>query len=135
MDVVEHASGLRDVIIYKRSEKRSDEENNAPRETLRRHVKKARRGEGVVKYLGGTPILYQDQEDELREIIFDMESKLFGQEMWLLAAELIQKETKIGFSANHAVFGFTNRALKRAAFWTTTASLVNRVSRHYSVSR
>ena len=51
-----------------------------------------------------------------------------------LAAELIQKETKIGFSANHAVFGFTSRAPKNAAFQTTTASLVNVGSRHYSVS-
>ena len=51
----------------------------------------------------------------------------------VLAAELIQNETKIGFSANHA-FGFTNRAPKGAAFQTTTASLVNHVARHYSVS-
>ena len=48
MGIVEHASG-RDVIIYKRSEKLSTKENNVPGETLRRHVKKARCGEGVVK--------------------------------------------------------------------------------------
>ena len=42
----------------------------------------------------------------------------------------MQKETKIGFSTNHAGFGFTNRAPKSAA----TASLINRVSRDYLVS-
>ena len=71
-------AAVRDVIIYKRSKKRSNKENNVPGATLRRHVKKARCGEGVVKCLERKPILSKDQKDELKETIFDVESKLFG---------------------------------------------------------
>ena len=70
-------AAVRDVVTYKRSEKRSSKENNVPGETLGRHVKKSRCGKDVVKCLGRKPILYKDQEDELKETIFDMESKLF----------------------------------------------------------
>ena len=71
-------AAIADVIIYKHLEKRSSKENNVPREILRRHINKARCGEGVVKCLGCKPILFKDQADELKETIFDMESKLFS---------------------------------------------------------
>ena len=57
-------AAVRDVIIYTRSKNDPVKKQSTTR-NIRRHVKKARCGEGVVKCIGRKPILSKDQEDEL----------------------------------------------------------------------
>ena len=71
-------AAVRDVALYKRSEKSFSRMHNVPRQTLRRHLANARSGEGVYKCLGRKPVLSMQQEQELKETIFAMEAKLFG---------------------------------------------------------
>ena len=71
-------AAVRDVALYKRSEKSSSRMHSVPRQTLRRHLVKARSGEGVYKCLGRKPVISMQQEQELKETIFAMEAKLFG---------------------------------------------------------
>ena len=71
-------AAVRDVVLYNRSEKSSSRMHSVPRQTLRRHLAKARSGEGVYKCLGRKPVLSIQQEQELKETIFAMEAKLFG---------------------------------------------------------
>ena len=68
----------RDVIMLNKSQKRASKDNGVPRETLRRHLQNVHAGEGVEKSLGRKPVLSEEQEEELTDIILDMEAKLFG---------------------------------------------------------
>lgn len=66
------------VLIEKSSEKSAAKAFGIPRQTLRRHLKKARKGDSVMKVLGRPRILSEQQEKELFEVIIDMENRLFG---------------------------------------------------------
>ena len=69
MDIVEHANG-RTRSDHKRSEKRPSKEDTRNM-TIRHESSLWRRRRKV-------SILSKDQEDELKETMFDMESKLLG---------------------------------------------------------
>ena len=64
--------------MYKMSEKSAAKTHGVPRQTLRRHLERARTGFGVQKVLGRPKTLTAEQEDELGEVIIDMEKRLFG---------------------------------------------------------
>ena len=66
------------VLMYNKSEKSAAATFGVPRETLRRHLKKAKNGLGVEKAIGRPRILSAQHEDELVDVIIDMERRLFG---------------------------------------------------------
>jgi transposase-like protein len=66
------------VLMYNKSEKSAATTFGVPRETLRRHLKKAKNGLGVEKAIGRPRILSPQHEDELVDVIIDMERRLFG---------------------------------------------------------
>ena len=76
--LAEMQAAVRDVLMYKRSQRYASTMHNVPRQTLRRHLQKVQSGEGVVKTLGRKTVLSETQEEDLKEVILDMESKLFG---------------------------------------------------------
>ena len=63
--------------MYNKSEK-SAAAFGVPRQTLRRHLKKAKNGLGVEKSIGRPRILSAQHEAELVDVIIDMEKRLFG---------------------------------------------------------
>jgi hypothetical protein len=69
---------VRDVMIYKRTERSAALQNEVPRQTLRRHIAKCKEGFGVAKELGRKPVLSEEQEERLVETILGMQDKLFG---------------------------------------------------------
>ena len=69
---------VREVIMYKKSERSAALHNEVPRQTLRRHIAKCKAGLGVGKELGRKPVLSDEQEDRLVEIILDLQDKLFA---------------------------------------------------------
>jgi hypothetical protein len=66
------------ITAYQKSEKSAAKIFGIPRQTLRRHLQKAKDGLGVEKVLGRPRILTVEQEAELTEVILDMERRLFG---------------------------------------------------------
>ena len=66
------------VLVNKSSNRNSALTFGIPLETLRRHVLKAKRGEGVQKEIGRPPVLTEDQENELCDLLLKMESRLYG---------------------------------------------------------
>jgi transposase-like protein len=69
---------VNDVLMYNKSEKSAAATFGVPRQTLRRHLKKAKNGLGVEKTIGRPRILSAQHEDELVDVIIDMERRLFG---------------------------------------------------------
>ena len=76
--LIQMQRAVRDVIVYHWSVRKASKENNVPRETLKRHLKKANDEYGVEKVLGRKPTLTSEQEDQLQDVALDMEAKLFG---------------------------------------------------------
>lgn len=66
------------VICSKKSVKGVSKEYGLPLETLRRKVILARKGSGVEKRLGRSPVLSETAEAELSQMLRDMESRLYG---------------------------------------------------------
>jgi transposase len=66
------------VLTHGMSQKKAATIYMIPRQTLRRHLEKAKNGDGVEKVLGRPRILTTDDENELVSVIIDMERRLFG---------------------------------------------------------
>jgi len=66
------------VLIHGKSQKKAASDFGIPRQTLRRHLEKAKNGDGVEKVLGRPRILSRADEDELVSVIINMEKRLFG---------------------------------------------------------
>jgi len=64
--------------MHGKSEKKAASDFGVPRQTLRRHLEKARNGDGVEKVLGRPTILARADEDKLVGIIINVEKRLFG---------------------------------------------------------
>jgi len=69
---------VRSVLMHGKSEKKAASDFGVPRQTLRRHLEKARNGDGVEKVLGRPTILARADEDKLVGIIINVEKRLFG---------------------------------------------------------
>ena len=69
---------VRDVILYKRSQKSVANAYCISRQTLRRYIEKAHQGEGIEKKMGRKTVLTDEQECELSEYLQAMESSLYG---------------------------------------------------------
>ena len=66
------------VLCSKKSVKSVSKEYGLPLETLRRKVILARKGSGVERRLGRSPVLSDTAEAELSQMLRDMESRLYG---------------------------------------------------------
>ena len=69
---------VKNVLMYRKSERNTSLTFGIPRQTLRRHLLKVRNGEGVSKRLGTKTVLSEDQEEELVSLILYFEERLFG---------------------------------------------------------
>ena len=76
----EHSMKLavRDVLMYNKSQKSAATQYGISRETLRRHLAKSAKGEGVQKKLGRKTVMTDDQEHELSSYLQTMEASLYG---------------------------------------------------------
>lgn len=76
----EHSMKLavRDVLMYNKSQESAATQYGISRETLRRHLAKSAKGEGLQKKLGRKPVMTDDQEHELSSYLQTMEASLYG---------------------------------------------------------
>jgi len=77
-DIITMKLAVRDVICYKKSQKSVAKAYCISRQTLRRYIMKAHKGEGIEKRLGRKTVLTDEQEHELSEYLQAMESSLYG---------------------------------------------------------
>jgi transposase len=69
---------VRDVLMYKKSQKSVAKEYGVARQTLRRYIAKAADGYGIEQSLGRKTVLTAEQENELSSYIQSMEASLHG---------------------------------------------------------